>query len=340
MEKDNQETIREITSRSVWEAFLLRFSPHALFQSWQWGEVQKRRGIKVWRFGFYHNDILHAVFQVTKISARRGTHLHVRHGPACRALRESQLQSIIEYVKNLARKEGAWFIRLNPLVADSVEMRSLLKRLGGIPSAIHAMDGEHCWVLDLSNSEEKLLSHMRKTTRYEIRQKDKYGILVKKTQENRYFDEFYTLYRDTSFRQGFIPHAGIAEEYAVFAKEQEADLFFGYYEKKIASAALILYFNNQAIYHHGASIPTKAPVSTIVQWEAIKEAKKRGMNVYNFWGIAPLDNPKHPWRGLTLFKKGFGGREINTIHSYDFIVSPFYYITRGIETVRKLRKGY
>ena len=340
MVKTNPYTIHEITSRSVWEEFLLHFSPHALFQSWLWGEVQKRSGIKVWRFGLYQNDLLSAIFQVTKISARRGTHLHVRHGPVCREFSEGQLKSIVEYLKNLSQKERAWFVRINPLVSGTKETYELFKILGGKPSAIHAMDGEHCWVLDLNNSEEELLSQMRKTTRYEIRQKEKFGVRVIKSQENRYFDEFRTLYRGTSLRQGFVAHMDIVEEFTLFAKEQQADLFLGYYEKKIVSVALILYYNDQAIYHHGASVLSKVPVSTIVQWEAIKEAKKRGMKVYNFWGIAPLDIPKHPWRGLTMFKKGFGGREINTIHSHDFLVSPFYYITRGIESVRKLSKGY
>lgn len=340
MGKTNIYTICEISSRTVWEEFLLRFSPHALFQSWLWGDVQKKCDVKLWRFGLYEKEILHGVFQVTKVSARRGVHLHVRHGPVCHELNEAHLKLIVEYLKNLARREKAWFIRINPLVSDTKEAHELLKVLGGIPSAIHAMDGEHCWVLDLSPLEEELLSQMRKTTRYEIRQKEKFDVVVVQSQEQRYFEEFRTLYRDTSLRQGFVPHGGIAEEFTLFAKEQQANLFLGYHEKKLVSGALILYYNDQAIYHHGASIVSKVPVSTIVQWEAIKEAKKRGMNVYNFWGIAPLDNPKHPWRGLTLFKKGFGGREINTIHSYDFPVSPLHYITRGIETVRKLRKGY
>ena len=340
MGKTNTFTIREIPLRSVWEDFLLRFSPHALFQSWLWGEVQKRSGIKIWRFGLYENDLLSAIFQVTKILARRGIHLHVRHGPVCSKLNETQIKSIVEFLKTLARNEGAWFIRISPLTSGTEETQALFKTQGGVPSAIHAMDGELCWVLDLSGSEEELLSQMRKTTRYEIRQKEKFNVVVIQSQEQRYFEEFLTLYRDTSLRQGFVPHVGIAEEFALFAKEQRADLFLGYHDKKLVSGALILYYNDQAIYHHGASIVSKVPVSTIVQWEAIKEAKKRGIKVYNFWGIAPLDNPKHPWRGLTLFKKGFGGREINTIHSQDFPVLPFYYITRIIEIVRKLNKGY
>lgn len=332
--------IREVLHEPEWEVFLKSYSPAALFQSWLWGEVQRKNGETIWRFGLYEQGILNAVFQVTKITAKRGIHLHVRHGPVCRELNNTQLHAIVQFLKTLARKEKAWFIRINPLISDTKEMHVLFHALGGMPSAIHAMDGEHCWILDLSSSEDELLSHMRKTTRYEIRQKEKFGVRVIQSEENRYFEEFQTLYRETSQRHGFVPHKGIAQEFALFAEKRQADLFLGYYEQRLVSCALILYYHDQAIYHHGASVPLKVPVSTIIQWEAIKEAKKRGMKVYNFWGIAPSDSPKHPWRGITLFKKGFGGREINTIHAYDFPISSLYYVTRGIEMLRKYRKGY
>jgi lipid II:glycine glycyltransferase (peptidoglycan interpeptide bridge formation enzyme) len=78
----------------------------------------------------------------------------------------------------------------------------------------------------------------------------------------------------------------------------------------------------------------------VLQWAASRDAKKRGMQVYNFWGIAPENNPNHPWRGITLFKKGFGGRNIEYIHAQDLAVSPLYIIPRTIEMVRRVVKGY
>ena len=68
----------------------------------------------------------------------------------------------------------------------------------------------------------------------------------------------------------------------------------------------------------------------------IKEAKKRNLKHYNFWGIAPNDNPRHRFAGVTLFKTGFGGKRIDWLHARDLQISPFYYLTYFFETVRKI----
>jgi lipid II:glycine glycyltransferase (peptidoglycan interpeptide bridge formation enzyme) len=72
--------------------------------------------------------------------------------------------------------------------------------------------------------------------------------------------------------------------------------------------------------------------------------------VYNFWGIAPLRSsgspnsqfpiPKHPFAGVTTFKTGFGGELLELEHCMDLPLSKKYFLTWGIETVRKWRRGF
>jgi lipid II:glycine glycyltransferase (peptidoglycan interpeptide bridge formation enzyme) len=81
-------------------------------------------------------------------------------------------------------------------------------------------------------------------------------------------------------------------------------------------------------------------VNYLLQWEAIKEAKKRDKSIYNFWGIAPDTKRRHPWQGLSLFKKGFGGRLVEYLHAKDLPLSPLYFATYCYETLRKWKKGY
>ena len=57
-----------------------------------------------------------------------------------------------------------------------------------------------------------------------------------------------------------------------------------------------------------------------LQWRQILEAKKRGKNRYDFWGI---DEKK--WPGVTRFKRGFGGKEITYIGAWDLIYRPIWY---------------
>ena len=202
------------------------------------------------------------------------------------------------------------------------------------------MDGEVCWILDLDKEETILLSDMRKTTRYLIKQAQKLGVEIVKSKNIGDLKEFLRLYEETAIRHHFVQHQGIKEEFEELRKDDQILLFKGYYQKKLLSAALIVFYNHQAIYHHSASIEQKIPVNYLLQWEAVKEAKKRGKSIYNFWGIAPKGKTRHPWWGLSLFKKGFGGREVEYLHAQDYPLSPLYCTTYIIESLRKIWKGY
>jgi len=49
------------------------------------------------------------------------------------------------------------------------------------------------------------------------------------------------------------------------------------------------FLRSEAAYHYGASTEEgrKYPGAYLIQWEAIKEAKKKEHKRYNFWGVPP-----------------------------------------------------
>lgn len=329
-----------VDDRKTWEEFLLEFSPQALFQSWLWGEVEKKAGHTVLRYGLFHGETLAAIAQIFVIRAKRGTYLHVRQGPVFRKQSNVYWEEFFRGVRRIAKEHHAWFVRVSPLVADTEAQNNLMDSLGLSPSPIHEVDAERCWVLDIDKSEEDLLNGMRKSTRYEIRKIKKMDITVTESTDVRDLSKFYSLYEETSKRHGFVTHSSITEEFSVFAAENNAVLYLGYFEKNLTASAIILFYGGQAIYHHGASVSNKIPVSYAIQWRAIAEAKKRGIPLYNFYGIAPEGKPNHPWNGLTLFKKGFGGREVVYVHARDLALSPLYIIPKAIDSIRKKLRGY
>lgn len=331
---------KEISSQKVWDAFVLKFAPYALFQSWSWGEVEKKLGHSIWRYGWFDGPKLIATAQILKVPARRGTFLHLRHGPVFSDQTKRNWDSMLTDLKKLATFEHAWFIRISPQLEVSTKNIDLLNRLGFVSAPIHAMDAELCLVLDLDKSEEEILAGMRKSTRYEIRRAQKIDITVTKSTDGKNLKEFYKLYNQTSDRHGFVQHTGIREEFEIFAKGGDALLLTASFEGKALASAIILFWGEEAIYHHGASIPSKVPASHLLQWEAIREAKRRGKKMYNFWGIAPDDKPNHPWHGHTVFKTGFGGRELIFLHAQDYPTHPLYIIPKTIETIRRQLKGY
>ncbi|KKU83034.1 MAG: Aminoacyltransferase FemX [Microgenomates group bacterium GW2011_GWA2_47_8] len=332
--------IDAILDRPVWEYFWEAHGPQAFFQSWLWGEVMKRQSVPLTRFGLYDAAHLVGIFQVATIRARRGTHLHVRHGPIVVGSELALWKHAVAFLKGQAKNDGASFVRISPQLEDSHTSRALLRAFGMIPAAVHEVDAERCWVLDITPSEDVLMAGMRKTTRYEIKRAIKEGIVIDKSEDPEALQSFFDLYRQTAARHRFVPHKGVKEEFSVFAKEHRGLIFSGSDHGETTAVAIVLFSGNEAIYHHGASRLSRLPVNYAIQWEAIRTAKKRGMSVYNFWGVAPDGNLKHPWWGHSQFKKGFGGSERKTIHAYDLPLSPTYHISRTIEFVRTRLRGY
>ena len=70
--------------------------------------------------------------------------------------------------------------------------------------------------------------------------------------------------------------------------------------------------------------------------QAIKKAKRLGFKRYNFWGYT--ENSKHRFYGPSLFKKGFGGYQLNYIPSHDLPLSPGYWPIWFFETIRRLSR--
>lgn len=340
-------TIEEIKDKRIWEDFICRknIPYYPFFQSWNWGEVQKKLGFNIARRGLFEKSKskkLVGVCLITNINARRGHFLHLRHGPVLPRFLDSYLDLFISYVKQIARKDRASFLRISPLIEKERAKESFFAGKKFISAPMHNMDAEVCWVLDISIPEDELFKNMRKTHRYLIKKAQSLNIKIIRTKNISKIDSFLDLYRSLSVRKSFVPHTGIREELNIFGKDDQEELFLAYYNDTLISAALVAYVGNMAIYRHSASseLYRNIPASYLIQWEAIKEAKKRGINIYNFWGIAPQNKPRHPWKGLTLFKTGFGGYEKEFIHALDLPLNGWYWKTYGIELFRRWMKGY
>jgi peptidoglycan pentaglycine glycine transferase (the first glycine) len=118
-------------------------------------------------------------------------------------------------------------------------------------------------------------------------------------------------------------------------------LFFGRYRGELAAGALVIFWSGIGFYHQAASVLKYAKLSLpyLLQWEAIKEAKRRGCALYDFWGyVDPQREPRHPWAGPTLFKMGFGGRVFEYIKTQDFPLSRKYWLTYLFEKLRKIKR--
>jgi len=339
--------IKEIKDKNIWENFLSQCEEKTFLQSWNWGEFNKLQGNKIWRFGIYENNELIGTVLVNKLVARRGTFLSLPHGLVLKEknekLKKEVLIALLNKLKAIAKEEKASFIRISPPWKKNEENEAIFKNLNFKDSPLY-LSPELMWELNISPSEEELLTGMRKTTRYLVRQAMKnQDIEISSSQKVEDLETFEKIYEDTVKRHHFIPYSFkyLRNEFLSFQPDGEVLFFHGKYKGEVLYSALIIFWQNTAVYHHAATSLKypKIPIAYLAQWEIIKEAKRRGCELYNFWGIAPENNPKHPWTGLTLFKKGFGGYEIEFVKTKDLSLSWKYWPTHYFEKLRKTKRG-
>lgn len=340
--------IRLINNKNQWEDFLQKIEEKTFLHSWAWGEFQKQLGEKIWRLGIFKQEKMIAAALIIKIKAKRGSFLLCPHGPVVR-LKDTEehykvLKLLLEYLKPLAKQEGASFIRISPILESSEENEKVFHELGFKKAPIH-IHSENNWLLNLEKTEEELLSEMRKSTRSLIKKGLKNSDLeIIKTKNIEDVKLFNQVYQKTAQRQKFVPFSldYLEKEFSIFDSENGALIFLAKYKGETIASAIIIFWQDMAFYHQGASLQEypDIPASHLLQWEAIKEAKNRGCRNYSFWGIAPDNMPEHPWRGITVFKKGFGGIKIEYVKTKDYPLSWKYLINYLIEKKRAKKRGF
>jgi len=345
--------IKEIQDKSEWEIFFLGFKDKTFLQSWNWGNFQKSMGSasdgKIWRLGVYDKEELVSLCLVSLIEAKRGKYLLIQHGPNIKeqktANKEQALKILSDKLKEIAGRENCSFIRIAPLLEKNEENEKLFCSLGFKDSPMHASAYEATWKLDITPSEEELLKGMRKTTRYLIRQAQKdVNIKTFRRWSVEDVDIFYQIHQEVVKVQKFTPFSlgYLKKEVSAFLPNEQASIFFGQYKGEIIAAAFVIFWSETAFYHHAALLPKyhKIPIAYLLQWEAIKEAKKRKCLLYDFWGyVDPKENPDHPWAGPTLFKMGFGGKSYQYLKTLDLPLSKKYWLINFFEKIRKTKRG-
>lgn len=329
-------------NKKNWESFLESQKPHSFLHSWNWGEFNKALNYKIFRLGIYDKDELKGLALILKIKARRGSFLFIPHGPILENYDNfHELFHLFAFLRRLARREKCSFVRVSPLMLNTPENKEALKDLGFRKAPIH-MHSELNWILDTTKSEAELLKDMRKTTRYSINKAEKDGVEIIKSDRLEDVKVFNEIYQATVNRQHFTPFSlsYLESEFESFRKDGKALLFFGKYNGEIISAAMIIFSNGGAYYHQGASLLKypKITASYLLQWEIIKETRRRGLEFYNFWGVAPEGKSNHPWAGLSLFKKGFGGFPEEYLPAQDLRLDGKYWLSFLIEKSRKIKR--
>lgn len=332
-----------------WKKIVETYPEANFLQSPAYGQMNEILGDKVIFEDF--NGEGHALMMVR--DAKRGRYLEIPCGPLIDWTDKKLVNKVFEKIRQIAKNEKCVFVRVRPQLVDTAENLAILNDLGLRKSPMH-LAAEHTVMIDLTQSEDKLLSNMRRQTRYEVRKAERYGITVEKSRTEEVFREFREVQAETAKRQGFFPpdlktllaereafgkniDIYVARTAVETAKEAPSDLP----KNSPIAYGMIIKDGKEGDYYEAAStdLNRKLPGAYALLWQAMKDLKSEGYERFNLWGIAPPGQPNHRYAGVTTFKTGFGGSVTEYVPAHDMIISrPGYLKNLIVETARKKRR--
>lgn len=288
-------------------------------QSKEWQKLQEDLGEKC----FFKQEKDHQFLAILKATPT-GKYLYLPYGPISET--KTGFKNALKSLEELAIANNAFFIRIEPI---DPKFRSLLPKNA---TKCHDLNPSMTWVLNLKEDKEKIVLGFSHGVRNAYNTFKKRGLKVEITDnisdiqelvrlQEKLFKEkkiiaFDKQYLETELKQPF------ASLYLV--KYQDKDLKT---EKTIA-ASLFFDYDKTRYYMQSASDNDyrKLPATVALLTTAIFDAKEKGIETFDFWGIAPDNAPdNHPWKGFTKFKKSFGGEPVEYAGTYDIVLKPAKY---------------
>lgn len=226
----------------------------------------------------------------------------------------------LKQIESLVKEIDPFFTKLEPSIQTNEKnlekILALIKR-SGFTKDNWSLSPTRTIQIDLTKSEDELLKTMEKDTRYSVRLALRRGVVVKQTDN---LEEFKTLYYATAKRKGFWPAKKELETvWKIFSKNKSASIISAYNDGEVLASTLLLYHEKRGLYYHAASAESHRELMApyLLLWQSIRFLKKKGCKVIDLEGTYDPKNPvTKKWKGFTLFKKGFGGEEVEYIGSF------------------------
>jgi lipid II:glycine glycyltransferase (peptidoglycan interpeptide bridge formation enzyme) len=302
-------------------------------QSWDWGEFRESTGVEVVRIGKFEEDELTEGFQIT---FHRIPYINKTIGYIPKSFIPQQ--EFFQALRDLAKKYDVIFYKLEPnkwhLAKETnnekfEKLRLYISDQKCVPGK--SLFTKYSFMMDLTKSEEELLTLMKPKTRYNTRLAQRKGVVVTEDNSDEAFEEYLDLtFKETVVRQGFYAHD---KEYHkrmwnIMSKAGIAHLLKASYGGKTLVTWILFVFNGVLYYPYGASSSQNREVmaSNLMMWEAIKFGKKMECKLFDMWGsLGPNPDPSDPWIGFHTFKEGYGPDLMEFVGTYDFVIDPALY---------------
>lgn len=313
----------------------------APLQGSTWRRVQEAEGRQVLR-GHGGGWSAQAIVEQRRV----GRYLYAPYGPVARD--EPSFDDALTWLQAQAQQTRSWFLRVEPpspsgwlqeATPDELSRRQDVLRDRGFRRAVQELQPLRTRCLDLRLDEAALLQAMTGTNRTLHRSTAKRGLTIEASHDPHDIRHLQRLLTATAERRGFRAHGN--EHLGAMARATlpagTGTLFLARQRDHVLSAVLVIDDGDARLFVHGASDPAqrklRAQQSLLIA--AILDARERGMAVADLFGIAPTDDPDHPWAGFTRYKASFGGYVLEHVGAWELPIRAVPY--RGLRALQTLR---
>jgi lipid II:glycine glycyltransferase (peptidoglycan interpeptide bridge formation enzyme) len=188
----------------------------------------------------------------------------------------------------------------------------------------HPVQHQATWLVDISGGDEAF-RRLKESTRRNIREGEKRGIVVEMSEASAAMDHFYSLLSETGSRRRFPirPREYYQDLLEVFRARGQVAVYLARLEGRLLAGAVMMFYGPRLVYLFGGTSGDAMDLKPgyLLHWRAIQEAQRRGCNTYDMWGIPLEPRPEHPGYGYYTFKSRFNGRAVKFVGLYDLPVN-------------------
>lgn len=312
-----------VVSSLEWQK-LFECDPQAHFmQSAEWGELKSSFGWKALRVADDQGGVQVLFKKVTPFLSMG----YIPRGPVGKINPD-----LWQEIDSLCRQKNTFLLKLEP---DQWQDDPPGQSFPGFIPSRQNIQPANTILVDLAQDEDVLLDRMRQKTRYNINLAIKKEITVTSWED---LPAFHHMLTTTSTRDEFGVHSleYYRKVYQLFHPSGRCELLAAWFAGQPLAALMVFKNGSRAWYVYGASsnLERNRMPTYLLQWEAMRWARKAGCTSYDLWGIpdapeqeleAHFSERSHGLWGVYRFKRGFGGAIRRSRQAMDKVYNPWLY---------------
>lgn len=316
--------INKIENKDMYDK-LVEANGFSFLQSWEWGEV-KRGSWKAVRISI--DEIPVSVF-IRKIPILKKSFGYIPRG-----FNENLTESILIQLRAYCRAElNLSHLIIEPNIESSQKIEELFEKADFIKSG-KTMQPNWTNVVDLRKDWEELFGNFKATYRRNIRKASKLGLeceIISDGEEG--LKRFYEVLKVIMARTKYVMHG-----YDYFKKIWEIMSKSGFAKIFIATkdgedlGAIFMFYDSYGAYEMYGGVRDegkKFRTGFYLREKTMQDSQEMGKKFYDQWGVAPFSDEGYEKEdelyGISLFKEGFGGENIEFLPQYTYVFDSLPY---------------